>query len=204
LSDRRDCGAVHLIGLKKVGSTQLARAFTNQKWEVQADVPRRYVTFVRHPAARLFSAWNYLVKKRIATINSASESVYGPAASWPEWIRWVLDSDLDALDHHLRPQWLELRDALKDSPEHSTLWIGSLDLSERVLPALEHYLARKMILERPNRSTIQWQPFYDRVLLEEVRRRFYGDVWLWMATHQVGYQFVSTADASNQLDEMTI
>lgn len=204
MSERRECGAVHVICLKKVGSTQLSRAFTNQKWSVDAGVPRRYVTFIRHPAARLVSAWNYLIKKRVATINAATESEYGPHDSWDAWIRWVLDSDLDALDHHLRPQWLELRDALKGAPAHATLWVGSLELSEKVLPALEHHLKRKIVFERPNRPVIQWQQFYDRALLEEVRLRFYGDLWLWMATHQKGYQFVSAADASNQLDEMTI
>ena len=208
MSDLLDCGLVKVIALKKCGSSQLRKAFSEKVWDKRAywwgvNQQIRYVTFVRHPASRLWSCWHHLVRRRVDIVEQG-ESVFGPGLPFCDWLDWVFNSELSVLDHHIRPQAMELRDYADNINQTSKLFIGSLESSQDVLVPLVSYLGGRSInFKRPNREPVpHWLQSIPSSLVKEIRNKFSMDMRLWWSIHSSGYQIVGNNGLSNQLDNI--
>lgn len=188
MSDFHDLGRVRIIALKKVGSSTLNRAFREQRFD--DNQPVRFVTYVRHPAARLVSAWNHFVAVNNQTrfTYEDRENLMLPALPFYEWVEVVLQQDLLSLDHHLRPQAPEIYDRIAKAPLGSRLFIGQLEQANAKIDALVAYVGRSVRFDTGRKHPhAPWHTFYDKRLLENVRGAFAADMALWMAVFPDGY-----------------
>lgn len=200
MSDFHEHGFVKVIAVKKVGSSTLNRAFREQTFE-ENRVPH-FVTMVRHPGARLVSCWNHFHKVRAPQHNGeVRENIGLPALPFYPWCEEVLRRDVLTLDQHVRPQAPEIYDRIEHAPKGSRIFIGQLEQANAKNAALVRYLGRSVTLEEKRRHYhMPWVTFYDKRLLESVRRRFKADMMLWNALVSDGYwQNTGTRKISDDL-----
>jgi hypothetical protein len=183
VSDLIDMRAVKVIALKKCGSSMLHRAFSELMFDPKAHEPNRLVVFVRHPAARAVSAYNHFIIR-----HNAGEA-FGPRKSFEVWLQWLLDHDPNTLDHHLRPQSLELWDRFQAQPV-SHLFLCVLEKSVDALDDLTEFMGGhqpdiKTDIRHPHPP---WPLYFAERndLLEAIRKHFANDMALWMSLVQSG------------------
>ncbi len=197
MADVSNKGYLTVIALKKCGSSQLGKAFRERVFEIP---PHRYVTAIRHPAARLVSLWYGHVKRRYE--EGKALHIYGPPSDFKKWVRWVLSNQLDLLDHHIRPQYLELRDNLQNTPAGSKLFICQLERLTPLNKELSQFCGQSIqVLDKKRHPHPPWPEYFDRELLQQVRNGFAEDMAIWMSLMGKGYEVMDPAKLARQLDK---
>lgn len=203
-------GNLTVIALKKSGSSSIHRAFGNHVWEAK-DFPdewgtQRYVLAVRNPAVRLVSCWNHLAKSRLDRhIDPSVEHPHGPAACFSQWLQFVLQSDQETLNPHMRMQTYEIADALLGEPD-GIVFIAQLEQLTALscgpdLPALTKWLSRRVCVQRQRKAQYgAWQSHYDRIELQQVRWTYAADYHLWNHLHATGHKIFRSHDLANFLN----
>lgn len=189
MSDFIDHGRLKIIAIKKAGSSTLRRTFAEKLWELSDWPEIRYVTCIRHPAARLVSCWNHLVKDR-------TSGFAGPKLPFPEWIDWVIETPDMELDHHVASQVHDLVGRTLQMEGQCRLWIGQLERLNSVEKHLSNYCQRTLGIagKAIRHRHAPWYTFYDKRLLERVRDRFYDDMRLWLRLYEKGFWCSSKQD----------
>lgn len=212
MADLLDFGFVKVIALKKCGSSQFGKAFRDRQFLPYP--PHKYVTAIRHPAARLQSLWWGHVRHAIKRPNGSNRDdrvvswrrnplhTFGPPVPFPEWIEWVLSNQLDQLDVHIRPQYLCLADKLREAPIGSKLWICQLERLTPLHKELSEFVGQPVcVLNKKRHPHGPWVGYYDRDLLERVRKAYAHDLALWLWLWPNGYEVLDAQRASIQLDK---
>lgn len=187
MSDFHDRGHLKVIAIKKSGSSTLRRTFEEKLW-TQVDWPEtRYITVIRHPAARLVSCWNHLVKDR-------TSGFAGPQLPFPEWIDWVIETPDSELDHHVVSQVHDMVGRTLEMQGQCRLWIGMLEQLNACEEDLSRYCKRRIGVAGRGTSHVRhrhrpWREYYDLRLLGRVRDRFYDDMRLWMRLYDKGFWY---------------
>lgn len=201
MSDVIDCGQVQCIAVKKCGSSMWGRALRQRVWEPQHLRDVHYVTAIRHPAARLVSAFNYFIQS--GTREITDQNPYGPKLPFPDWVEWVLAHRDRDLDHHLHKQMPDIYNQIKSAPRGTRLWIGQLEQITENAPKLSKFVGRNLSISQSNsRDHAPWHTYYDKRLLERVRERYREDMAMWLNLLALDGVWVSSRDKtlSNQLD----
>jgi len=204
MSDFHDCGRLKVIAIKKCGSSTLRRTFAEKTWGASDFLETRYVTCIRHPAARLVSAWNHLVKKRFESDPAFRDRKVGeldwsgPPLSFEDWVDWVIETPDSDLDHHIASQVHDIVGRIHEVQVGNMLWIGQLERLNECEWYLRKYCKRQLGIAGSAGSHVRhrhgpWPEYYDRRLLHRVRERFRDDMRLWLRLYGDGY-WVSGVD----------
>ncbi len=191
MSDFHDRGSLKIIAVKKSGSSTMRRTFEENLW-TRADWPEtRYVTVIRHPAARMVSCWNHLVKNR-------PNGFAGPQLPFPEWIDWVIETPDSELDHHVASQVHDIVGRTLETRGACRIWVGMLEQLNDCTEPLSLYCKRHVGIAGSAGTAVRhphppWHTYYDKRLLQRVRERFSDDMALWMSLCPRGY-WVSGCD----------
>jgi len=187
MSDFQDRGLVKVIALKKTGSSQLRRCFEEKVWERGHVDHVWYVTAHRHPAARLVSGWNHLINRE----GMPKHNSFAPALPFPKFVDWICETPDEGMNDHFRSQVVDLVDrlAMNAIGADSRIIIFQLEQLDQCLgPVCTEYLGRS-IATKPYtaRRHAPWPTYYDKRMLEAVRRRFRADMALWWNLYTLGY-----------------
>jgi len=185
MSDFHDRGQLKIIAIKKSGSSTLRRTFEEKLWTHNDWPETRYVTAIRHPAARMVSCWNHLVKDR-------TEGFAGPHLPFPEWVEYVIETPDSELDHHVCSQVHDLVGRCLETEGPCRLWIGMLEKLNVSEGALSTYCKRQLGIAGSAGGHVRhrhgpWPTYYDKRLLQRVRSRFHDDMRLWLRLYPDGY-----------------
>ncbi len=175
---------VKVIALKKTGSSQLRRAFEEKVWERRHTQTVWWITAHRHPAARLVSGWNHLIKER-------PNNSFAPPLPFPEFVEWICETPDQGMNDHFRSQVVDLKDTLAGFaiPAGSRMIIFQLEqFDQTVGPVSIEHLGRAIAPEPYTAHRhAPWPTYYDKRLLQAVRRRFRLDMALWWNLYHRGY-----------------
>ena len=165
----------------------MRKAFREQRWDEPHAL--KFVTYMRHPAARVLSAWNHFVKEPGKHFSYSLKQNFGlPALPFREWVEQLLLTDLLSLDQHLRPQVPEIYDRIVDAQIGAQIYIGQLEQANQTLDPLIEYVGRSVRFDTGRRHPHDpWLTYYDKDLLERTRRAFAADMALWNALVCDGY-----------------
>ena len=209
MADITECGVVTVIRLKKCGSSQIRKAFAEKTWQHRqfGDSTPRYVTAFRNPAHRLVSCWNHLIRGRVELPPDyydpvAAKKKFGPHLDFPEWCEWVIDTNHEDINMHMRMQTYELADHLRDTD--GLIWIGQLErMQELAKNELTEWLKWSVAMPNKQRHPYKlgtWPNYYPPGLLRKVHRRFATDYKLWMNIYGNGCEVFHTGRLSETLD----
>ena len=179
-----DVGHNRIIALKKCGSCTITHMLTQERFKGRRTGPAiLIVTFVRNPFARLVSGWTDLIADR----GYRWANPYGvDRGLFKEWALGYLKIPVNEMDHHFRPQAVELREAfdLADPTTQCRLWIGQLEYIHQLLPNLSRALGEKDDLTAGHVRRSSHGPvdaYYDAQLTERVNDVYAEDVAMWNA-----------------------
>ena len=144
------------------------------------------ITFVRDPYRRLVSGWADLVKRCKHQFAIPETCGPGDEDDFGTWAREIVKIDNAELDHHFRPQHLEILDALSlaDLQPRCQLIIGKVEKIQSQLPRMRKYVGGERILSREisHRRKSQHKAvgvyFEDDDLRARVHQKFYRDEML--------------------------
>jgi hypothetical protein len=210
VADITPCGIVTVIGLKKCGSSQIRKSFAEKHWQWQqfpeTPLTQRYVTAFRNPAHRLVSCWNHLVRAHVERGGphdpQRDVEKFGPRVDFPEWCEWLISTDPETMNAHMRPQTYELADVLRD--KDGLIWIMQLERATEIckgpLTDWMHWSCSMPDKQRHPYAKGLWTNYYPPGLLTEVRRFYRTDYNLWISLFTKGYEVLQTRALSRTLD----
>lgn len=144
---------------------------------------------MRDPYARLVSGWADLVLKGKHPFATPVMQRPGDENSFPHWAREMVKVDDDKLDHHFRPQHLELLDAFDqaDLMHNCQLIIGKVEFLDTHLPAILPYVGGEPLTtiehRRKSRHLDPSAYYVDDDLRARVHQKFWRDEMLY---HKLG------------------
>jgi hypothetical protein len=146
-----DIGATRVVLLKKCASSTLFQQLQHQRNTNKGDtrrVPPRYVlAFIRDPYARLVSGWADLVRRQQLPFAIPTACRDGEEFDFENWARQIIKIPDDELDHHFRPQTIELLDALDQTElqKDTQLVLGRVEKLASHLMRMHSYLGGEAI-----------------------------------------------------------
>jgi hypothetical protein len=184
-----DLGSTRIILLKKCASSSL-RAMLQHRRRGTRPAPSHYaITFVRDPYARLVSGWADLVNRCKHDFAIPAMPRIGDESVFELWAREIIKRDDKELDHHFRPQHVELLRALDmaDLSPDCQLILCKVERLAEHLPLIHKYVGGEpfdVIEHRRQSQHRKIDTYYvDDDLRARVHARFMRDE---MLHHKIG------------------
>ncbi len=142
-----DISSTRVVLLKKCASSTLGAALRHKRIGTRPQPSRYVITFLRDPYARLVSGWADLARRGRHPFAIPSMPRDGDENIFAHWATEMIKRSDDDLDHHFRPQHVELLDALDlaDMQPHCQLIMCKVEKIQRHLPRMSKYVGGEAI-----------------------------------------------------------